>query len=283
MPKVLDARGEDYHDMSKDDERALREQERLIHQIAELTPVVINVFDLVTERDTYISSDVFSLLGYTSAEIAQMEDPISPFWHPDDISIAREHLARSKVAADGGISEFEYRVRRRNGEWRWLRSRSMPFSRDEHGAVRQVVTATLDVTERKRAEEAPSKQNEVLQTIIDHIPVMIRFLGPDARVQLVNRTWEQTLGWSLEEVQLRNFDLFNDLYPDPQDRQRALDFVAVATGQWADFRIRVRDGRMIDATFANIRLSDGTNISCRLTAGGSVGGGADGGFGDSDL
>src|SRR4030095_4957346 len=101
----------------------------------------------------------------------------------------------------------------------------------------------------------------VLQTIIDNIPVMIRFLGPDARVQLVNRAWEQTLGWSLEEVQLRNLDLFNELYPDPRERRRALDFVAAATGQWADFSIRARDGRTIDATFANIRLSDGTNIS----------------------
>jgi PAS domain S-box-containing protein len=118
-----------------------------------------------------------------------------------------------------------------------------------------------DITEGKQAEDDLRKQNEVLQTIIDNIPVMIRFLGPDARVQLVNRTWERTLGWSLEEVQQRNFGLFDELYPDPQERQRALDFVAAATGEWADFRIHARDGRVIDATFANIRLSDGTSIS----------------------
>lgn len=241
-------------------DEVLREQERLIHQIAELTPVVINVFDLVTERDTYVSSDVFTLLGYTPEEMARMGDAITPFWHPEDIPIARAQIARSKAAADGEIGEFEYRVRRRDGEWRWLHSRSMPFSRDEHGAVRQIVTATLDVTARKRAEEELGRQNEVLQTIIDNIPVMIRFLGQDARVQLVNRAWEQTLGWSLEEVPLRNLDLFNELYPDPRERQRALDFIAAATGQWTDFSIRTRDGRTIDATLANIRLSDGTNI-----------------------
>jgi PAS domain S-box-containing protein len=73
--------------------------------------------------------------------------------------------------------------------------------------------------------------------------------------------WERTLGWSLEEVQQRNLDLLGELYPDPLERQRALDFIAAATGEWADFRIRVRDGRIIDATLANILLSDGTNIS----------------------
>jgi PAS domain S-box-containing protein len=144
-------------------EEALREQERFIHQIAELTPVVLNVFDLVTERDTYISSDVFTLLGYTPDEIAQMEDPISPFWHPEDIPIARAHLARSKGAADGEISEFEYRICRRDDEWRWLSSRSMPFARGEQGEVRQIVAATLDITERKRAEEALRRAHEELE------------------------------------------------------------------------------------------------------------------------
>ncbi|MBV9925513.1 MAG: PAS domain S-box protein [Acidobacteria bacterium] len=148
-------------------DEALREQERLIRQIAELTPVVINVFDLVTERDTYVSSDVFTLLGYTPEEMAGMEDAITPFWHPEDIPIARAQMARSKAAANGEIGEFEYRVRRRDGEWRWLHSRSMPFSRDEHGAVRQIVTATQDVTARKRAEEELRKAHEGLERRVE--------------------------------------------------------------------------------------------------------------------
>jgi PAS domain S-box-containing protein len=89
---------------------------------------------------------------------------------------------------------------------------------------------------------------------------MIRFLGPDGSI-LVNRAWEQTLGWSLEEVRQLKFDLFNELYPDPQERQLATEFITAATGNWEDFKIQVRDGRVINATFINIRLSDGTNIS----------------------
>ncbi|MGB7924449.1 MAG: hypothetical protein WCF57_14505 [Pyrinomonadaceae bacterium] len=45
--------------MSKNDDRALHEQARLIHQIAELTPVVINVFDLVTEHNTELGGDLW--------------------------------------------------------------------------------------------------------------------------------------------------------------------------------------------------------------------------------
>ena len=166
-----------------------------------------------------------------------------------------------------GGSQFERACRRAMDEGLTVRFEEFCapldvwFEQTVYPSAEGIAVYARAITKRKRAEEELRKQNEVLQTIIDNIPVMIRFLGPDGHVQLVNCAWERTLGWSLEEVQVRDFDLFNDLYPDPRERQRALDFVAAATGQWADFRVRVRDGRMIDATFANIRLSDGTNIS----------------------
>lgn len=117
-----------------------------------------------------------------------------------------------------------------------------------------------EIAERKQVEDDLRMQKEILQTIFDHIPVMIRFLDADGRVKLVNRAWERTIGWSLEEIQTQNLDIFAELYPDPQERQRVLDFIAAATGEWADFKLRVRDGRLLDTSWANIRLADGTAI-----------------------
>jgi PAS domain-containing protein len=51
-----------------------------------------------------------------------------------------------------------------------------------------------EIIERKRAEDDLRQQHEILQIIFDHIPIMIRFLGADGRIQLVNRAWERTLG-----------------------------------------------------------------------------------------
>jgi PAS domain S-box-containing protein len=89
---------------------------------------------------------------------------------------------------------------------------------------------------------------------------MILFIDEGGRIKLVNREWERTLGWSLEELQNQGPDIFADFYPDPEYRQDVLNFIAASTGEWADFRTRVRDGRVIDTTFTNIRLEDGTNI-----------------------
>lgn len=137
---------------------------------------------------------------------------------------------------------------------RWLDVRAYPNGTG-------LVVHFSDITARKQAEVERSQQQELLQTIFDQIPVMIRLLDAEGRVQLVNRAWERTLGWSLAEVQQHNLALFEQLYPDPQERQRALAFVAAATGEWADFRLRTRHGQVIDTTFANLRLANGTNLS----------------------
>jgi PAS domain S-box-containing protein len=114
--------------------------------------------------------------------------------------------------------------------------------------------------ERKRAEDDLRRQKEVLQKIIDNAPVMIRALGPDGTTKLVNREWERTMGWTLEEILGQDLDVFAELYPDPEYRQEVMKFVLDAKSGFADFRTRVRDGRVIDTSWASVRLSDGTTI-----------------------
>ena len=131
---------------------------------------------------------------------------------------------------------------------------------DTAGNVYAVGGISTDITARKRAEDDLRKQKEILQKIFDHIPVMIRFLDEDGRIKLVNREWERRLGWSLKEIEGRGLDIFAELYPDPEYRQYVLDFIAASTGEFTDLKTTVRDGRVIDTTFANVRLEDGTNI-----------------------
>jgi PAS domain S-box-containing protein len=135
---------------------------------------------------------------------------------------------------------------------------------DAAGNAYAVGGISTDITARKRAEDDLRKQKEIFQKIFDHIPVMLRFLDEDGRIKLVNREWERTLGWPLEEVESRGPDIFAELYPDPTYRANVLDFIAAATGEFANFKTKARDGRVIDTSFANVRLEDGTNIGIGL-------------------
>ncbi|NJM74309.1 MAG: response regulator, partial [Scytonema sp. RU_4_4] len=115
-----------------------------------------------------------------------------------------------------------------------------------------------EIEERKRVEEALRQQKELLQTIFDHIPVMVSLHDSNGQIQLVNRELERVLGWSGEELEA--VDLLAECYPDPECRTSVLEHMIAATGKWQDFKTKIRDGRYVDTSWANIRLSNGTNI-----------------------
>ncbi len=115
-----------------------------------------------------------------------------------------------------------------------------------------------EILERKQAEEELRQQKEVLQAIFDYVPVMLDFYDSQGKLKWINREWEQTLGWKIEEIQER--DILVEFYPEPEYRQYVINFIQSAEQAWGDFKTRVRDGRVIDTTWANVRLSDGSII-----------------------
>ena len=128
-----------------------------------------------------------------------------------------------------------------------------------HG--RKVFTGFIrDISKKKRAEDELRKQKEVFQTIFEDIPVMIGFVGKNGRVELVNPEWERTMGWTLLEIQEPNKDVFAEFFPDPEYRQSVQNSIAASTGEWTNFKVKVKDGRLIDVAAAFVRLSDGSSL-----------------------
>jgi two-component system sensor histidine kinase UhpB len=91
---------------------------------------------------------------------------------------------------------------------------------------------------------------------------MISFYDASGRILFVNREWENTLGWSLDQAQ--QMDILSAIYPDPDERRRAVEFIHKGERRWADFRLQARDGRFVDSSWARFQLSDGTSIGFGL-------------------
>ncbi len=127
------------------------------------------------------------------------------------------------------------------------------------GNILGVTAVIRDITEHKLMDEALRYQNELQRTILDSIPVMVALFDHDGNYQLINRCWQSTLGWSLEEM-LHHKDVFAEFYPDPKYRKSMLDHIKRAAGTWSDFKTRRRDGHVLDTSWFNVRLSDGSNI-----------------------
>jgi PAS domain S-box-containing protein len=148
------------------------------------------------------------------------------------------------------------------GQWRFVRPDGTVRDVEYTGKADIVPGFHLgvmrDVTERKAAEVELRRKTELLETVFDNMPCMFNVLGPGVRPMIVNREWTRVLGWTAKELEGR--DLLALVYTDPEERRRTEEFVEAADRTWRDFHVRTKDGREIDASWANFRLSDGTII-----------------------
>lgn len=236
----------------KNAEQALRKSQSHMQAILDNCPALIFQKDLdgrylqVNRQFERFSLSPGQVIGRTDYELFAPE-------------IAAGFVATDRKVIDAGRGvEFEETAVSENGLHAYL-VHKFPLL-DAAGNIYAVGGISTDITARKRAEDDLRKQKEILQKIFDHIPVMIRFLDENGRIKLVNREWERTLGWSLEEIEGRDLDIFAELYPDPEYRQTVLSFIAASTGEFTELRTKIRNGEVIDTAFANVRLEDGTNI-----------------------
>jgi len=147
-------------------EQALQESQQLLQRIASATPSILYIYDLTKQSNVYSNREIASILGYTPEEIKAMGSGLfSNLIHPDDLARLPEVYEKIDNLADGEISEFEYRMKNRNGEWRWLNGRDTVFNRNADGKVCQTVGAATDITQRKLVEEQLQKTNEELAII----------------------------------------------------------------------------------------------------------------------
>lgn len=211
--------------------------------------------DAETFRFTFVSPQAERILGYP---IKQWLEP--DFWrkhtHPDDTDWCTAYCLDSTRRRQD--HEFEYRMIAADGSVVWLHD--IVSVKSEPDGVLCLRGIMLDITRRKQAEEELRKQKEILQKVFDHLPVMVSLYDAQGKLELVNREWEKTFGWSSSEIQNDKVDVLAEVYPDAVSHRRALDWIAAANNQWLDFRSKTRDGRVIETTWAIVRLSDGTTI-----------------------
>jgi PAS domain S-box-containing protein len=169
-----------------------------------------------------------------------------------------------EAVAHGARSALAVAIGSAVGPWGVLTlytTRPRFFTPDEVGFVQSVAYMLALAIDRHAVDAAQQREKEMLQAIYDNIPVMISLYG-DGRLLRVNREWERTLGWSLEETQ--RLDILAEAYPDPEYRQRAIEFIRRAERRWEDFQMRTRDGRVLEASWARFALSDGSSIGFGL-------------------
>jgi len=132
--------------------RQWAEREQIFQLITENAADMIAVIDRNGKR-LYNSPAYQKILGYAPEELAATSsmDQI----HPDDL--ARVLEASAKANSTGRGERLEYRIRHKDGSWRFLESTASAI-RSPEGDTNGLVIVNRDITERKRAEEKLAHQ-----------------------------------------------------------------------------------------------------------------------------
>ncbi len=111
--------------------------------------------------------------------------------HPEDRETA---LLRWREAVVGAAPyEAEVRIRRHDGEWRWMSVRAVPI-RDANGEVAEWFGMNIDITEQKNAAEALRKSEERFRLFADNSPTIAWMKDEDGRFVYFSRTYERSFG-----------------------------------------------------------------------------------------
>jgi formate hydrogenlyase transcriptional activator len=155
--------------------------------------------------------------------------------HPEDVE---EFVKKSRLAvAKGEPFEHEARIRRADGEYRWMLHRNVPL-RDGHGNIVRWYGSSIDVEDLKQAQEQIRQHEKELSKIIDTIPAFIITAAPDGSIDFYNQSVLDYAGLSREELLGRGW--MTVTHPEDLDRLvegRQAGFAAgVSYGQEGRYR-----------------------------------------------
>jgi formate hydrogenlyase transcriptional activator len=103
-------------------------------------------------------------------------------FHPEDLERLREE--RDAAISRGFPFEYERRVRRRDGQYRWFLIQYNPL-RDERGEVIRWYATGTDIDDRKQAEERTLQENFALREQIDQVFMFEEIVGSSPALKTV--------------------------------------------------------------------------------------------------
>ena len=212
-----------------------RSKERKIRRLVEANIIGIFIWDF-DGRILEANEAFLHIFGYDHEDLAaghiRWTDLTSPEWRDRDTRLIQEHRAT------GILQPFEKEYFRKDGSRVPVLIGVATF--EDSGD--QGVAFDLDLTERKRAEEALRESERKLRQFIESVPAHFWSAGPDGKATHVNQRLLDYFGIRLEDQ--RTSDWKAVLHPDDvAETERALNH-AFQTGESFQrvHRLRRRDG-----------------------------------------
>ena len=164
---------------AKEAEGQIRQSERELRQLLDLTPLHITEFGPDGGR-LYNNQAALDYHGLTVEQWKSAD--LHMLLHPQDAErLLQEHQSKF---LDGSPYESEVRLRRSDGEYRWFLFRFNPIL-DEQGRLTRWYAAATDIEDRKQAEQRLQNENVALREEIDKASMFEEIVGTSPPLQAV--------------------------------------------------------------------------------------------------
>ncbi len=208
----------------KQREKEFEESRKFSEKIADVSPCVITVYNVNSGKYIFLNNGLYTLLGYTADEFyKEGRNLFYKLVHSDDVDLIKEKNAAAIEEANkqnGDASEeimaFKYRLKHKDGTYRWIQTFTTVFNRDNHNKVQDMLNVSMDITESHNLNLELAAINEKIkfnelqhQRMINEVEdYAILLLDRDGFIQNWNKGAEKIKGYSANEVIGKNFRMF---------------------------------------------------------------------------
>jgi len=182
------------------------------------------------------------MLEYAENEIENRCDELEMRIHPDDKLQAMAHL---HAYLDGEASSYanEYRLKCRNGSWKWVLARGMAVSRDAAGKPLRMIGTHTDISKTRLLTEKLQQSHDLLVDLSEQVPGFVHQyrLFPDGHSCFPVASAGIRNIFELTPTQVRNdaSPLFARVHPDDRDGLIAALQESARTLQPCQYEFRV--------------------------------------------
>jgi PAS domain S-box-containing protein len=186
----------------------------------------------------YVSGGVRNSLGYTSEE--RQSSNLFEHVHPDDREALR---ATYKQLIDGNIKTLsrEFRVRHKDGSYRWLESSYTPAL--DNPLIGGVVVNSHDITERKLAEGRLAQREEVFRLAADAVDGVIYEWDVESGYVHRSRGVLEVLGMESDDLEPNAEAWWERVHPRDFEALKKAANVGLLSGRGWTSTYRIRDVR----------------------------------------
>lgn len=209
------------------------------------------------ENTIFITSRWKEMLGYAEHELSGGTQEWKSLVHPDDLLDLRRTI-REFVESKLTFYNREYRLRCKDGSYKWILNRGMAVSRDEHGNPLRLIGTHIDITERKLAQDAIKASELRFRTMLLEIPsVSVQGYRQNGETHYWNQASEKLYGYTAQEAIGRKF---TELIIPPEMRMEVISsmqkmFSCGHTIPSGELTLQRKDGSPVAVFSSHILLS----------------------------